>query len=691
MRNIIIDNWENITELLKEDMQISELSFNTWIKPLEVIAVKENVVYIKTPSNEHRAFVNKKYLQSLKACIDKLDEEYDVKLVLDESEMKRLETQKSRCITENYEIYENVLGKWDDIIQAIMDCGKLSKDEYETWFQSLEIEKIEYDNSAFCIYLRSFCESACEYLDIAYGDSIISKLREYVDDTDWKVCFIWHDDEDNNNGRPEEVLDHMLNEEGLLQSGVNHYITECNKYMDEINSLFSEEHLLEKDKLANREVVKQFKAAKDVLDLFLGRNTGLTLSSIGEYGKDLHITFDSEDFRKIEEDVHSSCVFLDACVSEIDKSIGVLEAGIYGEDILYSRLKILGNKVRMLRNVKYVVDDDFSVEHDLIIISPVGIFTVEIKNWKSDSVVDENGFLISDDRKINLVEQVMRHTHNLEQILEKKLGKPYNVYPIVAWVNLNAKIKNQFSRLQVCNYNNVEFELFNTEKYNDNYDGNDMAIIYQCLYENALPCDTYAYGFTREELLETVAKTVAGVKWLSVACQVEEQMEIVRKNDLEYRTVDNVVFSSRDEARLAKQELPCIIKFFREIPAPTKEDGQTLRYKAMLDEKKLEFDTVFCSEKLKEKYIRHFDALQQMFYWEFREGFWKPKGEKESAQIKALRYVKNGKITTGRELMNRSAGLLNYLPEIGLEQSEAKEAFEYLRKIQRKLKRKGKL
>lgn len=47
----------------------------------------------------------------------------------------------------------------------------------------------------------------------------------------------------------------------------------------------------------------------------------------------------------------------------------ILRQGIEGEKNLYNRLKIIGNKIRIIQNARYVIEDDFSVEHDMIVIS----------------------------------------------------------------------------------------------------------------------------------------------------------------------------------------------------------------------------------------------------------------------------------------------------------------------------------
>ena len=55
-----------------------------------------------------------------------------------------------------------------------------------------------------------------------------------------------------------------------------------------------------------------------------------------------------------------------------------LENGIWGEIETYNAIQILDDEIKILRNV-LVSANDMNEEHDLIVISPKGIFTIEIR------------------------------------------------------------------------------------------------------------------------------------------------------------------------------------------------------------------------------------------------------------------------------------------------------------------------
>lgn len=104
MRETVIQNWKKIVKKLKTDNHISDVSYNTWIKPLEVIKVEKSVVYIMTPLNTCIDFISKRYLQPLKECITQVTGcEYDVMLVVDENDIEEIQSDNDNVITDDCE------------------------------------------------------------------------------------------------------------------------------------------------------------------------------------------------------------------------------------------------------------------------------------------------------------------------------------------------------------------------------------------------------------------------------------------------------------------------------------------------------------------------------------------------------------------------------------------------------------
>ena len=67
--NLIKEKWDEIIQKLKIEHGLSDVSFKTWIAPLEVYNVTDDVVYIMVPLKASVDYINKKYLLPFKVCI----------------------------------------------------------------------------------------------------------------------------------------------------------------------------------------------------------------------------------------------------------------------------------------------------------------------------------------------------------------------------------------------------------------------------------------------------------------------------------------------------------------------------------------------------------------------------------------------------------------------------------------------
>ena len=59
--NAVTKKWDEIIEKLKIEHGLSDVSFNTWIAPLEVYAVEDSTVYIYVPLKGSLNYIAQKY------------------------------------------------------------------------------------------------------------------------------------------------------------------------------------------------------------------------------------------------------------------------------------------------------------------------------------------------------------------------------------------------------------------------------------------------------------------------------------------------------------------------------------------------------------------------------------------------------------------------------------------------------
>ncbi|NLL92595.1 MAG: chromosomal replication initiator protein DnaA [Clostridiales bacterium] len=73
MYNLVKSKWDEILKILKEEHDIMDVSFNTWIKPLEIYSVENNIITLLVPDeNITTSYLHKKYYLPLKVVIQEV-------------------------------------------------------------------------------------------------------------------------------------------------------------------------------------------------------------------------------------------------------------------------------------------------------------------------------------------------------------------------------------------------------------------------------------------------------------------------------------------------------------------------------------------------------------------------------------------------------------------------------------------
>ena len=91
----ILEKWEEILQYVKKEHELSDISFDTWLKPLEVYSVEENLIYILVPSEQIGiSYLNKKYYLALRVAIAEiLGIEYDFILPEDAKKIRSVNSK----------------------------------------------------------------------------------------------------------------------------------------------------------------------------------------------------------------------------------------------------------------------------------------------------------------------------------------------------------------------------------------------------------------------------------------------------------------------------------------------------------------------------------------------------------------------------------------------------------------------
>ncbi|MDR0831708.1 MAG: chromosomal replication initiator protein DnaA [Bacillales bacterium] len=88
---IVKEKWQEIINNLRIEHDITDVSFNTWVKPLYVYDVIDKIILIKVEAHDHIDYISNKYLLPLKVCIaETIGEEYDIIFFSDEDKIQHL-------------------------------------------------------------------------------------------------------------------------------------------------------------------------------------------------------------------------------------------------------------------------------------------------------------------------------------------------------------------------------------------------------------------------------------------------------------------------------------------------------------------------------------------------------------------------------------------------------------------------
>jgi len=105
MLNEIKKNWSKILQTLKDEYEISDVSFKTWLLPLEVYSVNGNLVSILVPDSNFLDYIKRKYKLLLQVMIEEvIGFSCEVDFTIPGSKSETISEKKSSYAANNYNI-----------------------------------------------------------------------------------------------------------------------------------------------------------------------------------------------------------------------------------------------------------------------------------------------------------------------------------------------------------------------------------------------------------------------------------------------------------------------------------------------------------------------------------------------------------------------------------------------------------
>ncbi len=106
----IKEKWDEIKETIRKEYELTDVSYDTWIKPLSFYDVKDNVVIIMIPSDQAHAlnYISSKYKNFFKVIVSEMmNHTYDISFVLEKEAMEKEKKTESAAKISNHVNYEN--------------------------------------------------------------------------------------------------------------------------------------------------------------------------------------------------------------------------------------------------------------------------------------------------------------------------------------------------------------------------------------------------------------------------------------------------------------------------------------------------------------------------------------------------------------------------------------------------------
>lgn len=106
----IKENWDEIKDTIRKEYELTDVSYDTWIKPLRFYDVKDNVVIIMIPSDQAHAlnYISSKYKNFFKVIVSEMmNHTYDISFILEKEAVEHNKNKESTVKPTNHVNYEN--------------------------------------------------------------------------------------------------------------------------------------------------------------------------------------------------------------------------------------------------------------------------------------------------------------------------------------------------------------------------------------------------------------------------------------------------------------------------------------------------------------------------------------------------------------------------------------------------------
>lgn len=188
---------------------------------------------------------------------------------------------------------------------------------------------------------------------------------------------------------------------------------------------------------------------------------------------------------------------------DIQRQLSILQAGKKGENNVADVLKLYKDDMHVFNNYRFW-QGEYAVEIDDLVVSKNGIFSIEIKNWSEDCLINEAGFLTrknsKDSKPKNIAFQSEQHIRNLQAMLKNSnVNIPQNnFYEVLCFANPKANVDNKFPYISWCYTNEIGRLLMDTDKYPNVFSDDEVNAICEYIEKQRIEDGKYPLKITED-------------------------------------------------------------------------------------------------------------------------------------------------------------------------------------------------
>lgn len=257
---------------------------------------------------------------------------------------------------------------------------------------------------------------------------------------------------------------------------------------------------------------------------------------------------ETETYRRFEKNM-----------SDLGYTIGSFIKGMKGERIAKRALKLISfdKDVKILYNIA-LEDEDAQAEYDAIVITPYGLFVVEVKNWGAEMHIDENGILQRNDQDIKY--DLPGRMSIKEGLLKEYVGDlfPDKYQGIVLFSNENAKVQDDYRKMPVCYGGGIVYTIRDYKSNGNVLTSEQISVIEERIVSNhkeqKAPCKVNC-----EEIIDDYATLMAAIEEAAEGSldsieelanpqrQLTKEVEQNMKQDIKKRNVENKSMAPKEK------------------------------------------------------------------------------------------------------------------------------------------------